>query len=218
MLDTILDHRIVDRNGLSTDDVISLGDAGRYLEIISVTLHDETICRPITSRLFRGHVPGVVGIDQTQLVDLVPFQLELVNIFMGAVGISHVVYHRSMMGRNPVGPLPMHNVSRLDCDNLGSRRCFPMADDVSVLIGRRPDKSEITVVSGPAGSDFLCVIPSMRVIVLDAKMTEQEQGWVIWQRLLVSLINSVTQDDTMSGDLGDQGHCSQRQCFDRKHV
>lgn len=77
----------------------------------------------------------MVGINQAQLIDLVPFQLELVNARKITTGVGHIVHHGSMMGGHPVRPLQVDNISGLDLDGMLSWCSVFVADDISVRVG-----------------------------------------------------------------------------------
>lgn len=77
----------------------------------------------------------MVGINEPQLIDLVPFQLELVHARKIATGVGHIMHHGSMMGGYPVRPLQVNNVSGLDFDGMLSWFSVFVADDISVSVG-----------------------------------------------------------------------------------
>lgn len=135
MLGAILDHRAVEGDRFGAKNVISRGNSHRDLEVPSSTLHDELIGCIVAAWLGGGRVPVMVRINQPQLIDLIPFQLELVNARKIATGVGHIVHHGSMMAGNPVRPLKVENVSGLDCDGKFSWCSAFMADDVSIGVG-----------------------------------------------------------------------------------
>lgn len=135
VLGAILDHRAVDGNRFGAKNVISLGNGIWNLKVPSSTLYDELVGSIVAGWLCGGCIPAMVGINQPQLIDLVPFQFELVNARKVGTGVRQIVHHRPMMGGNPVGPLQVENISGLDFD-----RFFPwfsvfMADYISIGVG-----------------------------------------------------------------------------------
>ena len=116
VLGAILEHRVVDGNRFGAKNVIPFSNGFWDLEVPSPTLNDELVGCVVAGRLGGGHVPAMVGINHPQLIDLIPFQLELVNARKVGTGVSQIVHHGPMMGGKPVRPLQVENISGLDLD------------------------------------------------------------------------------------------------------
>lgn len=135
VLGAIFDHRAVDGDRFGAKNVIRRANGFWDLEVPSSTLHDEPIGCIVPGWLVSGRVPAMVRINQPQLIDLVPFQLELVNACKIATGVGHIVHHGSMMGGNPVRPLQVDNISGLGFDRMFSWCSAFVADDISIGVG-----------------------------------------------------------------------------------
>lgn len=160
MLGAILDHRGVQCNRFGADNIFSRGNLVGDLEIPSVTVDDEFVRGPIAGELAGRCVPVVKWINQTVLVNFVPFELEFVDfLVVNTFGTCHVVYHGSVMRWDPIGPLEVHDISGLEFDGQGSWRCISMADDISVTVRRWPNVAKVRVIRCPTGGYLLLISP-----------------------------------------------------------
>lgn len=160
MLGAILDHGGVQCNRFGADNIFSLGDLSGDLEIPSATVDDEFVRGPIAGGLAGRCVPVVKWINQTVLVDFVPFELEFVNfLVVDTFGACHVVHHGSVMSWDPIGPLEVHDISGFEFDGQGSWRCIPMADDISVTVRRWPNVAKVGSIRCPTRCYLLVISP-----------------------------------------------------------
>ena len=74
-----------------------------------------------------------------------------------------------MMAGNPARPLQVENISGLGFDGMSSWCSALVANDISILIGRRTDESEVLVIGGPAWRCLLRISERMRIVVFNAK-------------------------------------------------
>ena len=218
MLGAILEHRVMDGDRFGAKDVIRRSNGFWDLEVPSSTLHDELIGCIVASWHWGGRVPAMVGINQAQLIDLVPFQLELVNARKIATGVGHIVHHGSMMGGHPVRPLQVDNISGLDLDGMLSWCSVFVADDISVRVGWWTDVSIVVVIGDPAWRDPLRLSPRVRNEVFNAKDRDWAMEEGLSRKHLLFAIDSVTHNVTMCNDLWGKTDSSQPESFERNHI
>ena len=107
-------------NGFMAQNVVTRGDAFR--NSTAIVRGDELVRSPFTRHC------GII--DKTDTVNLIEFELSLVNSRARTVAVGKIVNHRSVMRRGPWGPLELYGSTGFDAGSNGSRCGTNMADDV----------------------------------------------------------------------------------------